>query len=66
MFPNAVDLAERVVNSTVEKEARESFLRIGLVAQRIAANANTDELTLLDLFMQASQAIQEHNSWMDW
>lgn len=37
------------------------------MAQKISANAGkVDDQTLLDLFMQASQAKEENDSWLDW
>ena len=64
---SAIEDGKQVVGDYVERQTRESYLRLGFIAQKIAANSQTaDDLTLLDLFMQVSQAKDEHNTWMDW
>ncbi|MBI2008721.1 hypothetical protein HYS82_03645 [Candidatus Amesbacteria bacterium] len=64
---SAIELAEEVIFEFVERNARQSYLRLGRIGQKIAANANNvEDQTLLDLYMQAAQAKEEYDSWMDW
>ena len=61
------DLVDDVIVATQERESYSALLRLGVRAQKIAANALTaNDETLASLFLEARIAKNKYNSWMEW
>jgi hypothetical protein len=70
MMNSSPDLGDQIDNIVVETQAKESqtaLLTLGILTQRIAANAVTaSDETLISLFLSVATAKNTYNSWMDW